>query len=340
MDKSDQAKNQLRKDQPKGRGREVLGAVMAVTVALGVYALVSSNFCQDLIRAWQYDESSEISALRADLDLTNDGKRVFLASLPALELADDFNEHCNSHRQDVSMLGCYTGGRMYIYDIKSEQLADANKVTAAHELLHAAWARMNRGEREQVTNLLAEVKTAHPDWVTEELALYQEAERTEELYTRVGTKMRELPEALEEHYKKYFNNRLQIVEFYENYQAPFNRLKQANADLKAQLDALSVEIETARQTYEARLAALETRIDEFNQCAETVGCFTSQSQFMTERNLLEQERQAVAAERNRLNERIDYNNALVAKYQENQLELGDLSNAMNSNVERIEAKDI
>lgn len=326
--------------QSKKRSRETFGMFAAVAVALGVYAFVSGNFCQDLIRAWQYDESAEVHALREELDLTNDGTRIFLASLPALELASDFNEHCNSHRQDVSLLGCYTGGRMYIYDIKSEQLVDANKVTAAHELLHAVWARMSRREREEITKLLEEVKSMQPDWAAEELSLYQESERTEEFYTRVGTKLREISEALEAHYKKYFNNRLQIVEFYENYQAPFNKLKQENADLKAQLDALNLEIEAERKTYENQLKTLEDKIAKFNQCAETAGCFTSQSQFIAERNLLEQERQAVSAERDRLNEKIDYNNALVVKYQKNQLELGDLSNAMNSNVERIEEKNI
>lgn len=320
----------------KSKTRELVAVLMTSAAMLGIYALLQSNFVQDWWRGLNYDESTNISAIRSELELTDTAKRIFLATQPALEEAEDFNEHCDSHRTDISLLGCYNGDKMYIYAVDLPELKDSNKVTAAHELLHAAWARMSKAERAEVEKLLREFMTENSDWVTEELKLYKENQKLEELYTRIGTKLRDIPEALEQHYQKYFTNRRKIVEFYESYQAPFNELLAENKLLQEKVEKLSNELETERTEYFARLEKLEAEIEKFNQCADAEGCFRSMTEFMQRRNNLESERIALNNLRTNLNQKIDENNAAVAKYQENLKKLGKLNNALNSNVSNIE----
>ncbi len=317
----------------KNRSREVVAVLVTTAAMLGIYALFQSTYVQDTWKGWQYQEPANIAQIRSELELTDSAQRIFLATHPAVEAAEAFNEHCDSHREDISLLGCYTGDKMYIYAIDLPELEAANKVTAAHELLHAVWARMGRSERQQVEQLLQQFRQDHAEWAEEELKLYSENEQLEELYTRVATKVRDLPEALEAHYRQYFTNRQKIVEFYESYQAPFDELLTENRTLQTQILQLGQEIDQGRAEYLARMAALEQEITEFNNCADTPGCFQSRAEFTERRGKLEAERTALEALRVEVNQKIDDNNAAVSKYEENQKKLGKLNDAINSNVE-------
>lgn len=322
--------------ESKSRNKEVVAILVMTAVLLGVYALWQSRFVQDIWRGWRYEATAEVSEIKTELELTEKGERIFLATWPAVEDAESFNEHCNSHKTEVSLLGCYVGGNIYIYNIKLDSLKDSNKVTAAHELLHAVWERMGVGERERVEKMLDEVKKKNEEWVEMELDLYGDDERIEELYTRAGTKLRDLPEELEEHYSEYFRDRAKIVEFYENYQAPFNELKTRNEELKKEVEALGKEIEREREEYNQGMAELKQEVEEFNRCAETEGCFRSEAQFRRRRVELENKEKELEAFRIVLNEKIERNNQAVEEYQENARSLGELSNAMNSNITKVE----
>ncbi len=321
--------------EKQNRNREIV-AVLATTAAmLGIYAVVQSTPVQDWWKGLTYDETTEVKTLRESLSLTEKGERIFLATQPRIEEAEDFNGHCDSHHADVALLGCYVNDKMYVYRVDQEDLKDSNKVTAAHELLHAAWARMEQGERETVKRMLEQVEQQNPKWVSEELDLYDDTEKTEELYTRVGTKLQEIPEDLEEHYRQYFTNRLKIVEYYENYQAPFNELKERNAELKIQIDQMNAELLVGKDEYERRMRALEAEVDSFNACAASEGCFRSDAEFARRRGAIQTEYIELEKLRNELNAKIDENNALVLEYNENQRKLGDLHGILNSNVEKL-----
>lgn len=320
----------------RARSRELAAVFITAFVMIGLYAIVQSTPVQDFWHGLWYDEPVAVSDLRRDLELTSEAERIFLATQPAIEDAINFNEHCDSHRKDVSLLGCYTGGKMYVYEVQLDSLRDSHKVTAAHELLHAIWSRLGDGERREVEELLGEVEQTQPDWVIAELELYNEKERLEELYTRAGTKLRTLPEKLEAHYAKYFRNRQRIVDFYENYQAPFNELKQKNADLKTKVEQLSAEIDRGRNEYTTRLQKFNAELATFNNCANTEGCFKAMDVFLKQREALENERVSLENLRQELNRKIDENNTMVTEYQKNQEALGELSNALNSNFNKLE----
>lgn len=321
--------------EKKAKNRELIVVCATTAVMVGIYAIVQSVPVQDWWSSLQYDEPERVAEIRKDLALTGKGERIFLATQPAVEEAESFNEHCNSHRKDVSLLGCYTNDKMYIYQVDREELQDSNKVTAAHELLHAAWARMSSAERERLERSLRIIQRQYRDWAKDELSLYDEEEQMEELYTRVGTKLREIPDELEEHYREYFTDRLKIVEFYETYQAPFEKIRQTNEKLKAEIDKLGVEISEKRAEYSSRLEGLQAGVNEFNACAEQEGCFKSLEEFNQRKAQLKQEESALNKLREDVNQQIDQNNKLVQEYNVNQMALGELNDALNSNMETL-----
>lgn len=305
-------------------------------LCLAVYGILQSTWLLDTLKGWGYEPALNVAMIEADLDLTDDGRRIFRATQPLVESSDDFNEHCNSHDAEVSLLGCYTDGKIYIYEIQMSQLESANKVTAAHELLHAAWERMGKRERNQVSEWLQQLYQDRREWFDSELEVYDEADKIEEMYTRAGTKLADLPEELEAHYAKYFRNRAQIVQFYQDYEAPFLALQLEMDELADKIDTIGQRIETERELYLQDLADLDVRIDQFNQCAATANCFSTEAEFTRRRSALLAERTALENMRTELNAKIAENNQRVQDYRERRAQLGELSNAMNSNIKLVE----
>lgn len=313
----------------------------AAFIVLGVGAIVLQQpATRDYLRGLGYQADSKMQMIADELDLTAAGERIFKASRPALEGKADFNAHCSNHSQEVSLLGCYTGGQIYVYEITDEQLLLANRVTTAHELLHAIWDRLSTTERERITAELEQLYAERKVWFDEELEAYPDSERAEEMYARAGTKLAELPATLEQHYAKYFQNREQVVAAYEAYQAPFLALQLELEQLAGQIEQMRSEIEAERAEYIQAMTALEAKISRFNQCADTAGCFASQTQFETERRAILTEKDALETERVKLNQKITTNNDRIEKYSTQQAALGELNDAMDSRMELLNAKQL
>lgn len=308
--------------------------VLGIAVALLIVEIFQQPLVQDTWKGLWYESDEKVQAIEEDLLLTGTGKRIFRATYPALEDKETFNQSCESHNREVSLLGCYVDGKIHVYEITREDLTDSNKVTMAHELLHAVWERMGKGEKDRIKELLEEVRKDNEEWFETELKTYTDESKMEEIWTRAGTKLRDLPEELEKAYAKYFQNRVQIVEFYESYQAPFKELQEKNEKLKAEILATKEKIAQGRDKYTADLEVLDEEIEKFNDCAERMGCFTT-SEFQRERERLTAEKERLEQVRDELNRQIEQNNAKVIEYQENQLALGELADAMNSQVDNI-----
>src|SRR5690606_32509048 len=102
--------------------------------------------------------------------------------------------------------------------VANAQLDGIKEVTAAHELLHAAWDRLSKSEQTRLGALLEEAYTKiGTDELEERMAYYertQPGERANELHSIIGTEMADVGEELETYYKKYFIDRQQIVAFH------------------------------------------------------------------------------------------------------------------------------
>lgn len=319
------------------RERRSLSWVVVIVLVIVVGWAIQEPVVQDFWKGLGYRPDEKVSQMEEDLELTGTGRRIFAATQPVIEGSTEFNEHCQSHNVDVTLLGCYTEGRIYVYEVTVEELKSSNMVTTAHELLHAVWERMSAWEKTEVEGWLDTVYQERKEWFDEELETYANEDRTEEIYTRAATKLKDLPEGLEKHYAKFFQNRGKIVEAYVAYETPFEELQKELEQLMAEIVRVKTEVERERQEYLNGVDNLDAKISQFNSCANTAGCFTSESEFERRRNALLSERNALEAARESLNQKITENNQRIEQYRERQKALGRLNDAMNSNIELIEA---
>lgn len=310
--------------------------ILVIAFLLSAIVLaIALNFqtISDLISSFGYTPSPEISSARDSLNLSGDGQRIFNASRPEFSSKSNFNEICNAHQGDISVLGCYTNKRIYVYNITTDQLQGVKESTLAHELLHAVWARLSQDEKDKLGSQLEEV--AHSEkyqkLLEEDLKTYGDTERIEELHSRVGTEVKDLPEVLEQHYAKYFQDQDYIVAYYESYSAPFKKLKAQIATLSNELEALKTQIETETKEYETRADSLNSAISEFNNCASTPNCFANRTAFNSRRAELVAEQTTVNNLYVSLDQTIKNYNQKVTEYNDNVLKNKDLENLINSN---------
>jgi chromosome segregation ATPase len=166
------------------------------------------------------------------------------------------------------VLGCYDG-RIFVLRVTDPDLVGVMTVTAAHEMLHAAFEEMPADERREVVRRLeAHLERRGDPKIEELLALYEELEpgaRGNELHSLVGTQVRDLPRALERHYAKLFSDRDELVDAFEDYQAVFDFL-QANADrLSGELDAMRTQLDTLQAEGDAAGVEADRLYDEIQR---------------------------------------------------------------------------
>lgn len=309
--------------------------IIVVSVLVGICAWFNRVLISDTFASLLSKITPETSQVAENVGFTNYGRLVFSAANANLENRDEFNERCKSHDQDISVLGCYTNGHIYIYDIKNDDLKGVVESTAAHELLHAIWDRLDTGEKNRLSKYLLDVYNdeKYHEMLAEDLENYNEIDRLDELHSRIGTEVADLPEELEKHYAKYFSNQDLVVDFYNSYIEPFKELAKEIEKLSAELEKLDAEIETRTKAYYENAHNLAAQIEEFNNCAGTAGCFATQSIFQARRNVLQTAQNALNEEFNAANELVDKYNSLVTEYNENVIRGNVLEKAINSNSE-------
>ena len=317
--------------------RKIIRFIIWTIFLIGLaVAILNFQMIKDLYFATIFSPSYEISDINEELDLTDKGHRIFYASSPVLSDAKEFNEKCNTTEGTVSTLGCYNGQKIYIYNIESEELEGVKQSTAAHELLHAVWARLSTAERENLIPTLESVYGKSDDEFKKSLKTYSESAKTEEIYVRAATQIKDLPQSLEDHYAEIFKNQDKIVDFYNSYITPFNSLEAEIDALTEELNQLNSEIEAGRSDYGSRSSALSTAINEFNNCASTAGCFASNYAFQTRRAELVSEQSALNDLYNDLNAKIDTYNQKVELYNSKVFRGRELNSIINSNQPVIE----
>ena len=303
--------------------------ISIIVLALGVFFLLNRVAVIDWFKGIGYNPTPDVLTLKNSLSLTVDGERIFNATRPLLASRDDFNNSCESHDEAVTVLGCYTGDRVYIYNVDDETLNGIRESTASHELLHAIWSRLSGYEKTQIIPLLEETYKSHTE-LKETIDSYAKEEQLDELYVRLGTQVKDLPEALETHYAKFFTDQDKIVAYYNAYIKPFNELRTQIETLKSEMTKLEQEITFRSTALDTRLKSLDSQIDEFNRCADTAGCFNSWT-FASRRAELVAEQQAINAENDAINRLIDNYNAKVDTYNNSILRSTELQNLFNSN---------
>lgn len=331
-----------------GRGFTVALAAIALVaqggVAYGaVWVVHNEPAVKDQLVAYQFDASDEILRYASAAGLSETGELYFFASLPQIVSGVEFDRFCTRKEPGIGVLGCYTtrDRRIYLFDVTDKRLTSVEPVVAAHEMLHAAWARLSVEERERLAGLLEEgfatLPEDHP--LQDRIASYESdnpASRIPELYAILGTEIRDLPQALEDHYSIYFSERSRVVSLSDEVYRVFSTLSDQLQALATDLESRAAEIEGLRYTWEQSSETLRADVTAFNAKARIPGGFPRQSEFEAARVALEDRRGRLLNMRVTLQTKIDEYNTLLEELNVLNAEVSELNQGINVTLREAE----
>lgn len=231
--------------------KRLIGYLLIAGTAVG--SVVAVNNAQNIIDWWRlrdYQPSATISRLADTTQMNDLGRRLFYVHNPAILDKSSFQTSCTVGEATI-VLGCYVSNqRIYIYDVTDVRLDGVEEVTAAHEMLHAAYDRLPSSEKERIGVLLNDAynKTDN-NRLRENIKSYKDRDPsivTNELHSILGTEVRDLPKDLEEYYSQYFIDRNTVVTLAEAYSAEFVKREKQIEDYDKNLTVLNGDI-TLRQ---------------------------------------------------------------------------------------------
>jgi hypothetical protein len=290
---------------PPPRKRHTGGIISTVVIlvlaATSIFYAFNRQWVSDQITVWQFKPTAVLTSYMTRSTMTDHAEFLFKASQPMVTSAEKFNTVCSNHEEGTGVLGCYASvdKRITLFDVTDDRLDGLEDVVAAHEMLHAAWDRMDPGEHARLTTMLeAEAaKLADDPEFADTMAFYaktEPGERDNELHSIIGTEVGSLAPDLEAYYAQYFSNRAALVALHEKSNAVFVSLANETKDLVKQIDDLREAIDADYQKYNSGYDQLNADVTDFNNRANNGG-FSSQEEFDQERAALIARQQSLDA---------------------------------------------
>lgn len=303
-------------------------SLMIISVFLCAYIF------QDEFKARDFVLTGDLSTITNSLKLTDRANLILRAAHPALQEKEDFNRNCNSHSQEIYVLGCYREDqdRLYVYNVNSSELPGVREVTTAHEMLHAAYHRLLFWEKLDLKDQLQSVYDHLPadSDLRTSMQNYHPEEFYDELHSRIGTEVKDLPAPLERYYQRYFTDRQLIVKFNEQYHNVFTELKNETDRLKESIEKQKQSIELRTKQYQEQKQQLSDEVTNFNTRAAR-GDFTNQTTFRNQRQDIVGRINQLSLEYDKLKKAIEDLNQDITKYNHNIYHNNQLIDQINSN---------
>lgn len=327
--------------QKLGRALVALVALSALALQGGVawgatWVVDNEQNIKDRLIAYQFEPSADIKRYVAEAGLSAVGELYLLASLPRVVPAYEFDRYCSKSEPGIGVLGCYTlrDKRIYLYDVTDPRLTPMEPVVAAHEMLHAAWARLSRAEQDRLGVLLEEGFAMLPEdhELRSRIESYESRDPTSripELYAILGTEVASLPPDLEAHYSIYFDDRMKSVLLAQRFYAVFDELVDERDLLVQNLESRSAEIEGLRFTYEDAANSLRRDVDAFNAKNAAGGFSSAPEEFQRVRAALVERQNRLDGLRSTLKQKIAEYNELLGELTRLNNELSELNQGIN-----------
>ena len=305
-----------------GRRVGVAIALIAIVVQVGVIGLLAwgaTNVAS--VRDWlvvgKVAESARLDEYVAKAGLSSSGRFYLFAAHPTLHTPETFDEACPIREAGIAVLGCYTpeDDTIHLLDITDDTLTTLEPVVAAHEALHAIWARFDAVERSEVATEVEKSFTMVRDpALLGRLAPYESmtpAERDSELFAILGTESPVVSPGLEKIYSRYFDDRQACVALAASSANIIAEISNAIESVGTQIVAVEADVTASLKAYKRERKSLIRDINSFNERADTAGAFASSSEFTRERNALSRRQTQLEKKRLSINEKIDQYNTLV-----------------------------
>ena len=252
-----------------------------ITVAFLAAVFVTLTHFQDIadwFKLRNYTPPAAVKAFTIADTMTPHAVHLFYINHPVVESnVSTFRANCSIAEQTI-VLGCYKGNEygIEIYNVKDPRLNGVQQVTAAHEMLHAAYDRLSTKDRDSVDAMLQNYyqHDLTDQRIKDTINAYKKTEPNDvvnEMHSVFGTEVANLPAPLEQYYKQYFTNRAQVTNFAASYEGEFTKRKsQIDAD-DQQLSIMKTQINSEESSLQAQLAGLQAdRASVENSDSQTV----------------------------------------------------------------------
>lgn len=311
--------------------------VVLVLAACGLWAYDNRQDIRDYFDANDYAPTEQMSRTIDLLQLTPKGERIFRATHPSVEGREVFNDSCE--RADLGdeghLLGCYSSGRIHLFEVKDERLDGVVEVTAAHELMHAVFERMSIRDREALAKRLMrhyrDVSSLDEAFV-ERMNVYSHLSTTRfanELHSIYATEVRDLPAWLEDHYRAWFRDRSAVVDLFDAYHALFLQVRNDIEALEGELTALIDWIERESARYSEAVNAFNADWDVFVARNAKYEFSANPDEFYHLRDQFDHRREILEQWRVDIEDEVESYDAIVAQLED----LGKLTTDLNHHLD-------
>jgi len=229
-----------------------------------IFGVTHAQALEDWWKLRGYDPPATVVKLASEDTMTPLAVHIFYVNHPDLESnAVTFRQLCTVAEQTI-VLGCYHSDQngIDIYKVEDSRLNGVQEVTAAHEMLHAAYDRLSSSDRKNIDNMLESFyqNSLSDQRIKDTIDSYKKSEPNDvvnEMHSVFGTEVSNLPVPLESYYKKYFSNRAAVVAFANGYEGEFtSRINQINDD-DQRLAQMKVQIQADENSLDAQLSGLQ-----------------------------------------------------------------------------------
>ncbi len=253
--------------RPVSARRNRISSVILVFVLL---ILAGVFLKHDAIHDWwvlrNYTPTPAVAQLAGDDTMTDYAQHMFYVNHPDQQQKGTFAKYCPTGTEQTVVLGCYKGnqGGIYLLSVSNSELAGIEQVTAAHEMLHAAYDRMSKSDKSKVDALLIDYYHNHltDESIKTTIESYKKSEPdalVNEMHSIFGTQIKDLPAGLQEYYSQYFADRGKVVGYYAAYDKAFTGRQQQVKAYDAQLANMKLSIDQLEETAKQQQADLQAQ---------------------------------------------------------------------------------
>ena len=242
---------------------------------------------QALLDWWRlrgYTAPVSVAQLATDDMFTPTARHLLYVNRPEITNGKDFTNNCPAGSEKTVVLGCYVGrdNGIFVYQVSDPRLNGVEQVTAAHEMLHAAYRRLSSHERSKVDAMLMDYyqHDLTDQRIKDTIDAYKKSEPNDvvnEMHSVFGTEVAMLPSGLEQYYQRYFTDRSRVAAFTASYQGEFTNRQVEVAAYDTQLASMKKQIETNQTTLTSQKAALDAQSQQLQSLRSSgqIGAYNS-----------------------------------------------------------------
>ncbi len=253
--------------QPKKRHS---ASILLTTLVGTLIVFTGITQHQNIYDQWKlhgYTPTKSVAELATQASLTNYARKIYYVNHPQILKGNLFTQACpNEAREKTIILGCYRGGQQGIslLGVSEPLLNGVEQVTAAHEMLHAAYDRLSSGDRIKIDAMLESFykNELHDSRILAIIDAYKISEPNDvvnEMHSVFGSEIAKLPQPLEQYYKRYFIDRGLVTGFAAKYQAEFTNRQNAILKYDEQLMSLKTQIGAMESELRDKLAVVNNQ---------------------------------------------------------------------------------